>query len=188
MNYFSKVEDVGEERFCRFAWSDSGGRIIYYVSGISMINVAPLIAIVILYSRIIQALRKKFNAGPLSGNTNSEGKRCKQLQHIMKIFKSIVIAYSACFFLFCVYLILKMTFPEIFIKDKCKWILGFSYFILPLLSTAMYPIILFFSSNFRHALQTFWPFLRTNFCCSCFKRRKAEGPNKTKRTRGTTAL
>ena len=150
---------------------------IYYVSGISMINVAPLIAIVILYSRIIQALRKKFNAGPLSGNTNSEGKRCKQLQHIMKIFKSIVIAYSACFFLFCVYLILKMTFPEIFIKDKCKWILGFSYFVLPLLSTAMNPVILFlFSSNFRHALQTLWPFRQTSFCCSRCKGRKAEDP------------
>ena len=161
---------------------------IYYVSGISMINVAPLIAIVILYSRTIQALRKKFNAGPLSGNTNSEGKRCKQLQHIMKIFKSIVIAYSACFFIFCVYLILKMTFHDIFIKDKCKWILGFSYFVLPLLSTAMNPVILFcFSSNFRHALQTFWSFRRTNFCCSCFKGRKAEVPIR-QNERETTAL
>ena len=177
MIYFSKVEHVGEERFCRFAWNDSGALIIYYVSGISVFNVAPLIAIVILYSRIMQALRKKINSGPLSGNTNSEGKRCKQLQHIMEIFKSIVIAYSACFFLFCIYLILKMTFPEIFIKDKCKWILGFSYFVLPLLSTAMNPVILFFfSSNFRHALQTLWPFRRTNFCCSCFKGRKAEDP------------
>ena len=100
-----------------------------------------------------------------------------------------VIAYSACFFIFCVYLILKLTFPAIFIKYKCKWILGFSYFVLPLLSTAMNPVILFcFSSNFRHALQTLWPFRRTNFCCSCFKERKAEGPNQTKRTRATTAL
>ena len=122
-------------------------------------------------------------------DTNSKGKRCKQLQHIMKTFKSIVIAYSACFFIFCVYLILKLTFPAIFIKYKCKWILGFSYFVLPLLSTAMNPVILFcFSSNFRHALQTLWPFRRTNFCCSCFKGRKAEGPNQTKRTRATTAL
>ena len=114
--------------FSRFAWNDTVALIIYYVSGISMFNVAPLIAIVILYSRIMQALRKKFNSGPLSGNTNSEGKRCKQLQHIMKIFKSIVIADSTCFFLFCAYLILKMTFPEIFIKDKCKWILVFFIF------------------------------------------------------------
>ena len=64
MIYFSKVEDVGEERFCRFAWNDTGALIIYYVSGISMINVAPLIAIVILYSRIIQALRKKSMQDP----------------------------------------------------------------------------------------------------------------------------
>ena len=90
-------------------------------------------------------------------------------------------------FLFCVYLILKMTFPEIFIKDKCKWILGFSYFVLPLLSTAMNPVILFFSSNFRHALQTLLPFRRTNFCCSCFKGRKAEDPI-SQSERGTTAL
>ena len=79
MIYFSKVEDVGEERFCRFAWNDTGALIIYYVSGISVFNVAPLIAIVILYSRIMRALRKKVDAGPLSGNTNSEGKRWKQL-------------------------------------------------------------------------------------------------------------
>ena len=64
MIYFSKVEDVREERFCRFAWNDTGALIIYYVSGISMINVAPLIAIVILYSRIIQALRKKSMQDP----------------------------------------------------------------------------------------------------------------------------
>ena len=53
-----------EERFCRFAWNDSGGLIIYYVIGISMINVAPLIVIVILYSRIMQALRKKSMQDP----------------------------------------------------------------------------------------------------------------------------
>ena len=27
MIYFSKVEDVGEERFCRFAWNDTGAII-----------------------------------------------------------------------------------------------------------------------------------------------------------------
>ena len=52
MIYFSKVEDVyvGEERFCRFAWNDTRALIIYYVSGISMINVAPLIACDFVFS------------------------------------------------------------------------------------------------------------------------------------------
>ena len=76
-----------------------------------------------------------------------------------------------------VFLVLKMFFPEILTKDKCKWILGFSYFVFPLLSTAINPIILFlFSSNFRHALQTLWPFRLKNFCCSCCKKRKEEDP------------
>ena len=177
MLHFSKVEDVGEERFCRFAWNDTVTLIIYYVSGITMINVVPRIVIVILYSRFMQTLRKKINSRPLFGSINSEGKRNKEMQNIMKIFKSIVIAYTACFFLLCVYLMLKMFFPEILTKDKCKWILGFSYFVFLLLSTAINPIILFlFSSNFRHALQTLWPFRLKNFCCSCCKKRKEEDP------------
>ena len=64
MLYFSKVEDVGEERFCRFAWNDTVTLIIYYVSGITMINVVPRIVIVILYSRIMQTLSKKIYSRP----------------------------------------------------------------------------------------------------------------------------
>ena len=177
MLHFSKVEDVGEERFCRFAWNDTVTLIIYFVSGITMINVVPRIVIVILYSRFMQTLHKKINSRPLFGSINSEGKRNKEMQNIMKIFKSIVIAYTACFFLLCVYLMLKMFFPEILTKDKCKWILGFSYFVFLLLSTAINPIILFlFSSNFRHALQTLWPFRLKNFSCSFCKKRKREDP------------
>ena len=57
------------------------------------------------------------------------------------------------FSLFCVYLILKITFPELFIKDRCKWIFGFAYFLFPSLSTAINPAILFtFSTNFRQTL------------------------------------
>ena len=112
MLYFSKVEDVGEERFCRFAWNDTVTLIIYFVSGITMINVVPRIVIVILYSRFMQTLRKKINSRPLFGSINSEGKRNKEMQNIMKIFKSIVIAYTACFFLLCVYLIPSETRRE----------------------------------------------------------------------------
>ena len=64
MLYFSKVEDVSEERFCRFAWNDTVTLIIYYVSGITMINVVPRIVIVILYSRIMQTLSKKIYSRP----------------------------------------------------------------------------------------------------------------------------
>ena len=69
-----------------------------------------------------------------------------------------------------VYMILKMTFPELYNKDKCKWILGFSYFVFPSFSTAINPVILFsFSSNFRLTLQAFCssscPLEKFRSCC-----------------------
>lgn len=167
MFYFSKVEDVGEETFCRFAWDDNLAIIIFYVVGFTMLIISPLFAIVILYSRIIRSLRQRPDPGD-AGRNIAEQKRREQSQNIMRIFKTISIGYSVCIFLFSVYLILKMTFPEIFIKDKCKWFLGFSYFLFPSLSTVINPVILFsFSSNFRLALQALCPFCfeSQQLCC-----------------------
>ena len=156
MFYFHKVEDVGEETFCRFTWDDTLALAIYHIVALIMLTIAPLITIVILYSRIMCALRQRPNTECSAGSSIAEQKRRKQSQNIMRIFKSIVIAYCICLVPFMVYLILKMTFSELFTKDKCKWILGFSYFVLPSLSTAINPVILFsFSSNFRLTLQAF---------------------------------
>ena len=156
MIYFYKVEDVGEETFCRFAWDDTLARAIYYAAGLIMLIIAPLITIVILYSRIMPAIRQRPNPESSAGSSIAEQKRRKQSQNIMRIFKSIVIAYCVCLVPFMVYVILKMTFPELFTKDKCKWILGFSYFVFLSFSTAINPVILFsFSSNFRLTLQAF---------------------------------
>ena len=166
--YYCKVVDVGEETYCRFMWHASA-IMIYYITGMIMINIAPLVAIIILYSRILRVLQRRPKAEYGQGSSNSEHKRRKQNQNIMKIFKSIVVAYFVCFFLFCVYLILKITFPSLFIKDKCRWILGFAYFVFPTLSTAVNPVILFsFSSNFRRALQTLCP-LSFVKCRPCYK-------------------
>ena len=170
MFYFFKVEEVGEETFCRFAWDDTLAVAVYYTAGIIMLNIVPLIAIVILYSRIMRVLRQRPNPECSAGNNIAEQKRRRQSQNIMRIFKSIVIFYSVCFFLFCVYLILKMSSPKLFLRDKCKWILGFSYFVFPSLCTAINPVILFsFSSNFRLTLQSFCssssPVEKFRSCC-----------------------
>ena len=168
--YFFKVEDVGEETFCRFAWDDTLALVIYYTAGLIIMNIVPLIAIVILYSRIMRVLRQRPNPECGTGNSIAEQKRRRQSQNIMRIFKSIVIGYSVCFSLFCVYFIFKMSFPKFLIEDKCKWILGFLYFVLPSLSTAINPVILFlFSSNFRLTLQSFCssssPLKKFQSCC-----------------------
>ena len=156
MFYFHKVEDVGVETFCRSTWDDTLALAIYHIVALIMLTIAPLTTIVILYSRTMRALRQRPNPECSAGCNTAEQKRRKQSQNIMRIFKSIVIAYCVCLVPFMVYLILKMTFPELFTKDKCKWILGFSYFVFPSLSTAINPVILFsFSSNFRLTLQAF---------------------------------
>ena len=90
MFYFYKVEDVGEETFCRFAWDDTLAFTIYNTAGLIMLTIAPLITIVILYSRIMRALRQRPNPECSAGSSTAEQKRRRQNQNIMRIFKSIV--------------------------------------------------------------------------------------------------
>ena len=170
MFYFYKVEDVGEETFCRFAWDDTLALAIYQTAGLIMLTIAPLITIVILYSRIMRAIRQRPNPECSAGSSTAEQKRRQQSKNIMRIFKSIVVAYCVCLAPLMVYIILKLTFPELFTKDKCKWILGFSYFVFPSLGTAISPVVLFsFSSNFRLTLQAFCssscPLEKFRSCC-----------------------
>ena len=115
-------------------------------------------------------LRQRPNPELGAARINKEQKRRKQSQNVMKIFRSLIIAYSVSFGVFGIYLILKMAFPDVFIEDKCKWILGFTYLLVPSLSTGINPFILFsFSSNFRLALKTLCrsPLENTRSYCKC---------------------
>lgn len=158
--FYFEMKKVGQQTICSFVWNRLA-IIIYYITTIAFFFVVPFIAIVILYSRVMRVLRRR---GPQPESTrdvnynNSQQKRNKQNQNIMKIFKSIVAVFLVSFCFLGISLILKIIFPELFIKDKCKLIVGFCYYVFPLLSTAVNPLILFtFSTNFRHALQTLFP-------------------------------
>ena len=92
---------------------------------------------------------------------NSEQNRNNQNKTIMRIFNCIVLVYFISYSFYCIYLFLKITSPDLFIKDRCKLISGFAFFVLPSFSTAINPVILFtFSSNFRQGLLQLWPFKR----------------------------
>ena len=161
MFLYFKVEEVDQETSCVFAWNGFA-LMIYYITGLIFFEVFPLIAIIVLYSRIMGALKKRLQVNPECNVrcTNTQQSRNKQTQNIMKIFKSIVVMLFTWFSLFCIYLVLKITYPGLFVKDRCKWTLGFAYFVAPLLSTATNPVILFsFSSNFRQALTNNCSFL-----------------------------
>ena len=164
MFYYFRAERVGQETFCKFSWNVFA-LMIYYITGLALFVVVPLITIIILYSRIMRVLRQRLILECNKGIINAQRDRNQQNQKIMKIFNSIVAVFFTSFSLFCVYLVLKITSPELFIKDRCKLILGFAYFVFPSLSTAINPVILFtFSTNFRQVLPELCPFAFTKFC------------------------
>ena len=171
MFQYFKVEVAEQETACRFAWN-SFALMIYYTTGLVLFELLPLIAIIVLYSRIMAALRERLRVNPECNLrcTNTQQNRNRQNQNIMKIFKSIVVMLFVWFSLFLIYLVLKITYPRLFVRDECKWTLGFAYFVVPLLSTVTNPVILFtFSTNFRKALTNHCSFLFGKVTSCCFK-------------------
>ncbi|XP_020605183.1 substance-K receptor-like [Orbicella faveolata] len=151
--YHSSVQKVGHETFCRFVWNELASTI-YFVTGLTLFTVSPLIIIIVLYLRIVRSLRRRVQPQTNTRDSSLQRNRSRQNQNVMKIFKSVVIAYFVTYSFYCVYFILKITVPELSYKDSCKLILGFTYLVLPSLSTAINPVILFaFSSNFPQALR-----------------------------------
>ncbi|KAL9972293.1 hypothetical protein ACROYT_G018576, partial [Oculina patagonica] len=165
--YYFETEKIGQETLCKPAWNDFGV-MIYNITGFALFVLTPFIAIIILYSRVMRVLRQRLNSECNTRSGNTQQLRNKQNQNIMKIFKSIVVMLFTWFSLFCLYLFLKMLSPELFLKDRCKLIEGFGFYLIPLLSTATNPVILFaFSSNFRRTLPDGCPFTFGKFlpCC-----------------------
>lgn len=145
----SRLEEVGPKIFfCTVRW-DSLALMSFFMASVVMYNFIPLIVIFITYSCIMYTLKRRQQP---QINETSFSQR-KKTQNVMKIFKSIVVAYFVCICLFGSYLILLITLRELLTIDKCRIIRGFFYFVLPSLSTAINPVILFsFSTNFRNAL------------------------------------
>ena len=160
---YAVIDKVGHESFCRIALAAEKTMPLYLFAVILIIILYS--AITILYLRIMSVLQRRLQ--PEDGTEDivgNEQKRARHNRNVMKIFKSIVVAFFICWFLFCGYMILKIFFPELFLRDKCKLILGFAYYVFPLISTVVNPAILFsFSSNFLQALKEICPFFLGKF-------------------------
>ena len=154
---YAVIDKVGHESFCRLALAADKTMPLYLFAVILIIILYS--AITILYLRIMRVLQRRLQPGRSTENTvGNQQNKTKHSRNVMKIFKSIVVAFFICWFLFLGYMILKIFFPELFLRDKCKLILGFAYYVFPLLSTVLNPVILFsFSSNFRQALKEICP-------------------------------
>ena len=161
---FAKVITVDDHTFCRLLWNGSG-YTIYNISGFAVFYCTPFIVIVILFTRIVKALRQRSKLedvmrGPIIN------KRQKQHQKVTKILISIVVAFFVCWTPLCIYLALKMFYPDRFVKDQCHIMLALFFYVFPSLSTAINPVILlFFSTNYRQAFANLCPQM-----CDCLGR------------------
>ena len=149
---YTQVVKVDDITFCRMMWGNLVNTIFNAI-GFLVFYCAPLIAMSILYTRIVKTVRNRPNTAE---KTQEElaNKRQKQNQKITKILISIVVAFFICWTPLCLYLSLKMFHPEFFPKDKCLVMLALFFYLFPSFSTAINPFILFlFSTNYRQALK-----------------------------------
>ncbi|XP_078356693.1 neuromedin-U receptor 2-like [Oculina patagonica] len=156
----SEVIQIKQQTFCRNIMSNMALKIYHFLSSI-LFYCAPLILILVIFSLIMKYLRRR--AKLYKGNRkNIQAKRAKQNENIMKIFGSVALGFFTCWTPLYIYLFLKLLHPSMFIKDQCLFFVGLFYYIFPLLSTAVNPIILIaFSSNYRTALKDlFMPLFR----------------------------
>ena len=139
----------------------------FFMASVVLYNFIPLIVIVITYSCIMHTLKTRQQA-QVSEASSSQRNRTKENQNVLKIFRSIVLAFFVCICLFGLYLMLLTTLHEIYTIDKCRFIRGVFHFVLPSLSTVINPVVLFsFSTNFRNAMKRLCHFSlgRCRSCC-----------------------
>ena len=107
---YPKVVKVKNQIFCRVVWSKSD-HAIFNAGGFVIFYSASLIAMVILYSRIVNSLRNRPNYDDkMQVQTNN--RRQKQHQKITKILISIVAGFFVCWIPFYIHLSLKMFQPH----------------------------------------------------------------------------
>ena len=163
----SRLAEIGPQIFfCTVKWY-SLTLSSFFIGSVVVYNFTPLIVIVVTYSCIVHTLKRR-QQPQMNETSSSHRKRKKETLNVMKIFKSIVVVYFVCICLFGSYDIFLITLHELHTIDKCRIIRGFLHFVLPSLSTAINPVILFsFSTSFRNALESLChsSFRKCRFCC-----------------------
>jgi len=153
---YSKIVDFENRSFCKTMIS-SVAHNAYNIVSFVLFYLVPMIVIFVLYPLIIKYSRRsraaRLHNEARNGITNT--KRDKQNQNIMKIFGSIILMFFTCWTPLYVYLFLTSRYQSILVKDKCLILVGLFYYTLPLLSSAVNPLILIaFSSSYRAAIKS----------------------------------
>ena len=123
----SSVQEVGQEIFCRFSWNEFAS-VIYFISGLTLFTVTPLIAIITLYLRIMCALRTRVQPQSSTRFNNLNNNRSRRNRNIMKIFKSIVLAYFITYSFFSFFFYAQNHLPWYFHQRHMQVNFGFYLF------------------------------------------------------------
>ena len=157
---YAKVVESNGDSFCRLLWTQSAYKI-YHSIGIVLLYFTPLITIIIFYYRILRALRARLMSG--NGLRDSQNITLIQNQQVIKILISIVFAFFFCWTPLCIYFVLKIFQPDLFLEDTCHIIVVLLFYVFPSLITVINPLILFlFSTNYRQALANVRALCRVN--------------------------
>ena len=122
----SRLAEIGPQIFfCTVTWN-SLPLMSFFMASVVLYNFTPLIVIVITYSCIMHTLKTR-QQGQVSEASSSQRNRAKENQNVLKIFRSIVLAFFVCICLFGLYLILLTTLHEIHTIDKCRYMSVFTH-------------------------------------------------------------
>ena len=122
--WLSEIVQEGRQTVCKFSSSWSKIEIyIFYTIGRLVFDCVPLILIIILYSRIMKCLKRIRPVGEIRQSNRIRNRQQNRI--LMKAFIFIVIVFFLCWTPLCVYIMLKMFFPFLFMPFMI--FLGLSY-------------------------------------------------------------
>ena len=149
--YYSEIVVINHQHICL----PRMGKLAFMIYGtVAFIihYVIPLIVNITLYSLVLKSVRKRKPGN--EHQRHEDIRRRKQNQNVLRVVISIVSVFFICWTPLYVYHFLDLFYRSIFSKQMLEVLNCLFYYILPFLSTAINPVILFvFSINFRKALK-----------------------------------
>ena len=151
---FSKV---AEETDGAYICTTDGSEIlltIYNLMGFVMLYCGPLIVIIVLNTRIMTTLGRINPQLAINGNGHSSARRRKQNRRIMKILITISVFFFVCWTPFYSSSIIFTFLPNLLERRAQDMLAIVCIYFLPVVSTAVNPVILFtFSTNYQQGLK-----------------------------------
>ena len=155
--YFSRVAHESEKPFLCVIGINENFLTFYTIFAFVFLYILPFLLIITLNIRILKSLRRSNGVVfPSNAGSSNARTRIEQNQRITKILVSISVFFFFCWTAHYICIIILKNFPTLLEGGRKEILFIFLYYLLPLISTAFNPTILFvFSTNYRRELKDF---------------------------------